>query len=240
MVLTDDNFASIISAIRDRRRLFDNIQKFLLHLLIPNISQVILLLVGLAFQDRDGISVFPLSPIEIFSSTALSWAVSYLVSYLIVVFGNRNGDLGHDCNENFNASCDLAYRACGTAYAIPTVLLLVMALEAKHLTHNLFNLDPGSESVELLSQLRMIARNLFLFFAALGGLITPIPIIYIPVINRVVFRHDHLGGPEWGLVFTGLFCFVALAEAWKAVKRRALRRRAVNEMKTTSEGSSFA
>ncbi|KAK6007356.1 hypothetical protein QM012_004170 [Aureobasidium pullulans] len=46
MVLTDDNFASIVSAIREGRRLFDNIQKFLLHLLISNISQVILLLIG--------------------------------------------------------------------------------------------------------------------------------------------------------------------------------------------------
>ncbi|KAK5676447.1 hypothetical protein LTS10_010747 [Elasticomyces elasticus] len=284
MVLTDDNFASIVSAIREGRRLFDNIQKFLLHLLISNISQVILLLVGLAFQDRDGISVFPLSPIEILwanlvTSSFLAIGLGLeeasadvmlrpphslktgvftkelivdkfiygtfmgclcLVSYVIVVFGIGNGDLGHDCNENFNASCDLAYRARGTAYAILTVLLSVMALEAKHLTHSLFNLNPGSESGDLVNKLRMITRNRFLFLAALVGIVTPFPIIYIPVINRVVFRHDHLGGPEWGLVFASLFCFVALVEAWKAVKRRGLRRRAMQEMKMTSEGSSFA
>ncbi|KAK5697587.1 hypothetical protein LTR97_007725 [Elasticomyces elasticus] len=284
MVLTDDNFASIVSAIREGRRLFDNIQKFLLHLLISNISQVILLLVGLSFQDRDGISVFPLSPIEILwanlvTSSFLAIGLGLeeasadvmlrpphslktgvftkelivdkfiygtfmgclcLVSYVIVVFGIGNGDLGHDCNENFNASCDLPYRARGTAYAILTVLLSVMALEAKHLTHSLFNLSPGSESGGLGKKLRMITKNRFLFFAALVGLVTPFPIIYIPVINRVVFRHDHLGGPEWGLVFASLFCFVALVEAWKAVKRRALRRRSMQETKMRSEGSSFA
>ncbi|KAK9458864.1 uncharacterized protein V1516DRAFT_629715 [Lipomyces oligophaga] len=65
MILTDDDFASIVRAIEEGRRLFDNIQKFLVHLLISNISQVILLLCGLAFKDGNGISVFPLSPLEI-------------------------------------------------------------------------------------------------------------------------------------------------------------------------------
>merc|ERR1712230_229702 len=46
MVLTDDNFASIVKAVEEGRRLFDNIQKFLMHLLISNISQVILLLIA--------------------------------------------------------------------------------------------------------------------------------------------------------------------------------------------------
>ena len=65
LVLTDDNFASIVRAVEEGRRLFDNIQKFLMHLLISNISQVVLLLIGLAFRDENGVSVFPLSPLEI-------------------------------------------------------------------------------------------------------------------------------------------------------------------------------
>src|SRR5687768_16003323 len=36
-----------------------------MHLLISNIAQVILLLIGLAFKDNNNDSVFPLSPIEI-------------------------------------------------------------------------------------------------------------------------------------------------------------------------------
>ncbi len=65
MVLTDDNFASIVKAVEEGRRLFDNIQKFLMHLLISNIAQVILLLIALAFRDEAGNSIFPLSPLEI-------------------------------------------------------------------------------------------------------------------------------------------------------------------------------
>ena len=65
MVLTDDNFASIVTGIQEGRRLADNIQKFLLHLLTSNLAQVILLLIGLAFKDTEGVAVFPLSPLEI-------------------------------------------------------------------------------------------------------------------------------------------------------------------------------
>ncbi|KAJ9604825.1 P-type ATPase [Cladophialophora chaetospira] len=65
IVLTDDNFASILNAIEEGRRMFDNIQKFVLHLLAENIAQACTLLIGLAFKDSSGISVFPLAPVQI-------------------------------------------------------------------------------------------------------------------------------------------------------------------------------
>lgn len=65
IVLTDDNFASIINAVEEGRRMFDNIQKFILHLLAQNIAQALTLLVGLAFKDTSSLSVFPLAPVEI-------------------------------------------------------------------------------------------------------------------------------------------------------------------------------
>ncbi|OAL71834.1 sodium transport ATPase [Trichophyton violaceum] len=65
IVLTDDNFASILNAVEEGRRIFDNIQKFVLHLLAENIAQACTLLIGLAFKDNDNQSVFPLAPVEI-------------------------------------------------------------------------------------------------------------------------------------------------------------------------------
>jgi potassium/sodium efflux P-type ATPase len=65
IVLTDDNFASIVAAIEEGRRIFDNIQKFVLHVLAENVAQAVTLLVGLAFKDHTRLSVFPLAPVEI-------------------------------------------------------------------------------------------------------------------------------------------------------------------------------
>ncbi|KAN0113224.1 potassium/sodium eff [Hyaloscypha variabilis] len=65
IVLTDDKFNSIVAAIREGRRMFDNIQKFVMHLLASNVGEVILLIAGLGFQDASKQSVFPLSPLQI-------------------------------------------------------------------------------------------------------------------------------------------------------------------------------
>ncbi|KAL3233785.1 Sodium/potassium exporting P-type ATPase 2 [Nakaseomyces bracarensis] len=65
IVLSDDNFASILNAVEEGRRMSDNIQKFVLQLLAENVAQALYLIVGLAFQDEEGKSVFPLSPVEV-------------------------------------------------------------------------------------------------------------------------------------------------------------------------------
>lgn len=61
IVLSDDNFASIVAAIEEGRRMADNIRRFVLHLLAQNIAQAFLLLIGLVFKDDSGFSVFPIS-----------------------------------------------------------------------------------------------------------------------------------------------------------------------------------
>lgn len=65
IVLSDDNFSSILHAIEEGRRMAANIQKFILQLLAENVAQAIYLMVGLAFIDDSGFSVFPLSPVEV-------------------------------------------------------------------------------------------------------------------------------------------------------------------------------
>lgn len=65
IVLSDDNFASILNAIEEGRRMSDNIQKFVLQLLALNVAQAFYLMIGLAFMGEDHYSVFPLSPVEV-------------------------------------------------------------------------------------------------------------------------------------------------------------------------------
>lgn len=40
-----------------------NLSKFLIYLLSGNVAEVLVLMVGLAFKNEDGISVYPISPV---------------------------------------------------------------------------------------------------------------------------------------------------------------------------------
>jgi len=60
MVLTDDNFATIVSAVEEGRRIYDNIVKSILFLLSSNIGETILLFVASVFNLG-----IPLLPIQL-------------------------------------------------------------------------------------------------------------------------------------------------------------------------------
>ena len=49
MILTDDNFATIVKAIREGRVIYDNLKKFILFLLSCNMSEVLLMFIAIVF-----------------------------------------------------------------------------------------------------------------------------------------------------------------------------------------------
>ena len=59
IVLTDDSFSSIVTAVREGRRIFDNIRNVLVYLLVGNIAEVIVVFLSMAV----GITIF--SPIQL-------------------------------------------------------------------------------------------------------------------------------------------------------------------------------
>lgn len=65
IVLADDNFVSMINGVKEGRRIFLSIKKFVVHVLATNIGMVLLLMVGLSFRDVFWEVVYPQSPLEI-------------------------------------------------------------------------------------------------------------------------------------------------------------------------------
>lgn len=68
-----------------------------------------------------------------------------------------------------------------------------------------------------------VRRNKFLFWAIIFGFITIFPTLYIPVINRVVFKHEMITW-EWAVVVIAALLFFLGVEAWKFGKRIFFRR----------------
>ena len=268
IVLTDDNFASIVAAIEEGRRIFDNIQKFVLHVLAENIAQAGTLLAGLAFKDKRGLSVFPLAPVQIvwiimatsgmpdmglgferavpdimkrppqslktgiFTTEFLVDMVVYglwitvlcLSSFSLVMYGWGDGNLGENCNNDYSESCDTVFRARATTFACLTWFALFLAWEMVDRRRSFFRMQPDSKKY-FTQWMYDVWRNRFLFWAIILGLVTLFPLLYIPVISEVVFKHRGISW-EWGIVFVAAFLFFAGVEAWKWGKRVYYRHKA--------------
>ncbi|KAF2200456.1 sodium transport ATPase 5 [Delitschia confertaspora ATCC 74209] len=267
IVLTDDNFASILNAIEEGRRMFDNIQKFILHLLAQNIAQACILLIGLVFKDHRNLSVFPLAPVEVmwiimvtsglpdmglgFERAApdimrrppqslkrgvftlevmvdmtvygLWVAALSLAAFCLVLYPWGNGSLGDNCNDSYNDTCDTVFRARATCFACLTWFSLFLAWEMVDMRRSFFRMQPGSKKY-FTQWMIDVWRNRFLFWSIMAGFITIFPVLYIPVINKVVFRHKGISW-EWGIVFVATFLFFMGVETWKWAKRVFFRRR---------------
>lgn len=271
IVLTDDNFASIVAAIEEGRRIFDNIQKFVLHVLAENIAQAGTLLVGLAFKDGSGLSVFPLAPVQIvwiimatsgmpdmglgferavpdimqrppqslktgiFTTEFLVDMVVYglwitalcLGSFVLRVYAWGDGQLGLGCNDRYNPTCETVFRARATTFACLTWFALFLAWEMIDRRRSFFRMQPDSKKY-FTQWFLDVWRNQFLFWAIMVGFVTLFPLLYIPVINKTVFKHSGITW-EWGIVFIAAGLFFAGVESWKWTKRVYYRRQGRKE-----------
>ncbi|CAG7920676.1 unnamed protein product [Penicillium olsonii] len=270
IILTDDNFASILNAVEEGRRIFDNIQKFVLHLLSENIAQACTLLIGLAFKDADNQSVFPLSPVEILwiimitsgmpdmglgmevaapdimnrppqsKQGIFTWEVIIdilvygiwtaalcLAAFSVRMWGFGDGNLARGCNKEWSEEikdCELVFRARATTFVCLTWFALFLAWEMVNLRRSFFRMQPKSKKY-FTQWMYDVWRNKFLFWSIMAGWTTMFPILYIPVLNDVVFKHKPITW-EWGIVAVEAALFFIGVEAWKWAKRVFFRRRA--------------
>lgn len=148
----------------------------------------------------------------------VTMGVLCLVAFVSVVYGGGNGNLGHDCNEGYNDTCYTVYRARATVFSVLSFLLLVTAWEVKHFTRSLFNMFPEKRTGAF-SVFFALRENTFLFWAVLGGFAITFPVVYIPVVNKIVFKHLGIGW-EWGVVVGCVVAYLSVVESWKAIKRR--------------------
>lgn len=267
IVLTDDNFASILNAIEEGRRMFDNIKKFILHLLAQNVAQALILLIGLVFKDADNFSVFPITPVEIMwiimvtssfpdmglgfepaSSDILRrpphnlkrgvftievmidmvvygvWIAALCLSaFVFVVYGPGDDGFGTGCNDAYSEQCDTIYRARATAFACLTWFSLFLAWEMMHMRRSFFNQHGSTADHRWTQWARDVWQNKFLFWSVIAGFVTIFPIIYIPGLNRIVFKHESITW-EWAVVIVMTILFFGGIEAWKMAKRFYFRR----------------
>ncbi|CAO3590612.1 unnamed protein product [Absidia cylindrospora] len=254
IVLVDDNFSTIVSAIQEGRRVFANISRFVVHMVSANVSEVTPLLIGLAFRDTQDNLVFPMSPIQILfnniltsSPPAMSLGLEpihgdqmttpprtskqslfcianlmdilfygfmigliCLCNFIVVIWGMGNGyaSLGDDCNKHYSEECATVFQARGALFATLTVLNLLHGFTCRDLIHSTWSLKAMRAS-----------QNWYLYASFVFGFVLLIVVLYVPVLNTDVFKHSGITW-EWGMTAASVLAYIALAELWKALKRK--------------------
>ncbi|SCV02508.1 LAME_0H02102g1_1 [Lachancea meyersii CBS 8951] len=261
IVLSDDNFASILNAVEEGRRMTDNIQKFVLQLLAENVAQALYLMIGLAFLDKNHLSVFPLSPVEVlwiivvtscFPAMGLglekpapdimekppkdskagifTWEIisdmfvygvwmagCCLACFVSILYGKDGGQLGSNCNNKYSESCQYVFRGRAAAFATMTWCALILAWEVIDLRRSFFKMQPETDT-PYTQWLKDIWSNQFLFWSVALGFVSVFPVVYIPVINKEVFKHSGITY-EWGVAAAYTVLFWLGAELYKYFKR---------------------
>ncbi|KAI8073265.1 hypothetical protein BC940DRAFT_268008 [Gongronella butleri] len=254
IVLVDDNFSTIVSAVQEGRRVFSNISRFVVHMVSANVSQLVPLLIGLAFQNGSGSLIFPMSPIQILFNNILTssppamslglepihadqmtvpprtskeslFCVSNvmdilyygfmiglicLCNFIVVLFGYGNGldDVMDSCYRGWTPECDIVFRARGALFATLTVLCLLHGFTCRDLVHSTYS-----------PKALRGPKNWYLVASFGFGLVLLIIVLYVPVVNHDVFKHEGITW-EWGMTAVSVVIYIIFAELWKALKRK--------------------
>jgi len=231
MVLADDNFATIVTAIRFGRTVFSNIRKFIQFLLSCNVSEVLIVFVGSFLIDKP-----VLLPLQLLWNNLVTDGVPALAlgvdpaSPRVMELPPRSADEGI-----LNKASRFQIAAQGTlitagalgvyiwgeyfmphhSYQLGQTMLLTTMVTAQ-LLHS-FSFRSSTRSIFGAESL----KNRWLLLAAAGSFAAHLAVLYVPPI-ATVFKTVPLGLEEWAAVLVASLVPLALIDI---VKVTAARRR---------------
>ncbi len=205
MVITDDNFASIVSGVEEGRGIYDNIRKFVHYLLSCNTGEVMLMLVASLIGWR-----VPLLPIQILWVNLITDGLPALALGVDPIDKNIMKRPPRPTNESvitrkrgliillqgsFLAFCSLlafwfVYNFEGESLERARTETFVV-LACSQLFHS-FNLRNFRQSIFKVGFL----TNKMLLWAVLGSFVLQMAVVYVPFL-QVVFKTEALGLIDW-------------------------------------------
>lgn len=232
MVLTDDNFATIVAAVEEGRRIYDNIRKAIQFLLSSNLSEVVSIFVATMM----GFTI--LLPIHLLWINLITDAFPALALGMeksesdIMQRKPRSSDegifaggMGFDAvyqGVMISAVTVVAYfvghfvesgrwEAVDSADGMTMAFLTMAMAEIFHA----FNMRSQHHSIFSLT-----THNGYLYASMLFSLILSTGIIYLPVISDM-FRFQHISLYEYGVAMSMAFSVIPIVEIVKFIQRRA-------------------
>ncbi|MFA5141632.1 MAG: calcium-translocating P-type ATPase, SERCA-type [Candidatus Woesearchaeota archaeon] len=233
MVLTDDNFASIVNAVEEGRGIYDNIKKFVFYLVSSNLGEVLAVFMAILIgaYSADGVLIVPLIAIQILWINLLTDGLPALALGVDKADTDIMTRKPRPKGENIINSYNMAVMS-GVAVIMMVVTLMMF-----------FNYDPAvntryAQTIAFTSLVMLQMFNVFnatseyqsffkkglfenpyLILAIAMSLILQAVIMYTPFFASI-FKVVPLALADWGLIALMSSSVLLFGETIKLIKRR--------------------
>jgi len=231
MVLTDDNYASIISAVEQGRVIYSNIRKFVYYLLSCNVAEIATIFLGIMFTQGSPLTVIQLLWLNLITDGAPALAL-----------GTEKGDPDIMDQPPRPPSEPIINRFMTAGIAIQTVAITFVTLTAYMIGLQLFSADPwmpGTMAFVTISSSELIraftARseryplikigpfsNRLMNYAVLTSLALLLVVVYVPFLQPI-FNTTALGWEQWQYILPLVFLPAVAAESSKPFLTRYIK-----------------
>jgi Ca2+-transporting ATPase len=234
MVLTDDNYASIVAAVEQGRVIYSNIRKFVFYLLSCNLSEIAIIFLGTLFTGTSPLTAIQLLWLNLITDGAPALAL-----------GTEKGDPDIMKQHPRPPSEPIVNHFMQVGIIIQTIAKTATALAAYLIGLHLHPETP--EFAETMTFVTLsfsellraytarseyypllkigVFSNRIMNIAVASSLVLLLAVVYTPFLNSV-FDTIPLGWPQWAIVLPLLFIPALAAEAtkyiamWSANKRQ--------------------
>ncbi len=231
MVLADDNFATIVSAVEEGRRIYDNIRKAIQFLLASNLAEV------LSVFFATIMSFVILKPVH------LLWINLITDCFPALALGMEKSEDDIMRRQPRNARDGIFAGGMGVDVALQGILVTVLTISAYFIGHfiesgkwEIVNSADGMtmafltlSMVEIFHSFNMRSRrgsvfklnshNKFLWGAMILSFILTTAVIYVPFLSDA-FGFEHISLLEYGIAMALAVVIIPIMEAAKFVQRK--------------------
>jgi Ca2+-transporting ATPase len=226
MVLADDNFATIVSAVEEGRRIYDNIRKSIQFLLASNLSEVL------------SIFVATLMGFTILKPVHLLWINLITDSFPALALGMEKGESNLMQRKPRDSKDGIFSGGLGTDVAYQGVLVTILTLSAYFIGHyiesGVWEITNSSDGMTMAfltmsmaeifhsfnmrsqrgSLFTMKRHNYYLISAMLVSLLLTTAVIYVPVLS-IAFGFEHISFVEYTIALALAFSVIPIVEIVK-------------------------